>query len=111
LRLQSWALALGPAAAVEWMHATPGGRLDGGYESWFLGYLTGFNVLAASANYDITGSAPNASTLDWLKLYCRNHPMDAGYEAAAALIGEMASRLPSASSGATPDTIIPTRRR
>jgi hypothetical protein len=93
----------------KWLRSTPDSFMDAAYTSWFLGYLSGFNVAGTFSTQDFI--APNAAALDWLRLYCRNHPLAATYAAANALIAERLRPPPSASSGATPDTIIPTRRR
>jgi hypothetical protein len=76
----------------EWARITATNSIDEfSYTSWLLGYLSAVNELVPGID-DVTGGRANVSVLDWMKLWCRNHPLDQTANAANALIKELASR-------------------
>ena len=70
----------------EWARITATNSIDEfSYTSWLLGYLSAVNELVPGID-DVTGGRANVSVLDWMKLWCRNHPLDQTANAANALI-------------------------
>jgi hypothetical protein len=65
---------------------------EGGDAEWLLGYLSAVNAYLPGADGNVTEGRANVSVLDWMKLWCRNHPLDQTAMAANALLAELVSR-------------------
>jgi hypothetical protein len=80
-----------PGSCGEWARSPSGSGYDLVYNAWVLGYLSSFNVWSETAK-NITGAISNDSVLDWVKLWCQNHPLDQVATAAGAAIYELSVR-------------------
>jgi hypothetical protein len=64
----------------EWARAATDSTLDISYMSWLLGYLSAVNKFRSIINNSLLADAmdgrANYSVLDWMKLWCRAHPLD-----------------------------------
>jgi hypothetical protein len=103
----------------DWMRATEDSVPETAYRSWLLGYLSAVNAFVPGFT-DVTEGRSNSSVLDWMQLWCRNHPLDKAVAAVEALLKELSSRqggpAPSAQPAPrvskiprAPDQLVPSR--
>ena len=56
--------------------------------AWILGYITAFNQYGSKPEGDVSEGKNTEEMMVWIDNYCRDHPADNVYRAAAALVDE-----------------------
>lgn len=76
-----------------WTSARSRGGADSqSWESWAMGFLSGYNRFSIQSNGDVAFGAGIDGMKAWIDNYCRANPLDPVVKALTALIRELESR-------------------